>query len=102
VRVAAPPRPWLPAAWNTSPAAAAILAPLDSPEWLVDEVEAVAAGFTDHLDAHRRGDAPRVTDHDLITGAVQNDDAHPPRTLDALRELAGRGGFGAPQLASIA
>jgi hypothetical protein len=88
---AAPPRRWLPGAWNGSAAAAAVLSPLPSPSWLVAEVESAADRFPETIGEHRDGDVPSVPNHDLITGAPEQDFV-PPRTADALRELAARGG----------
>jgi hypothetical protein len=92
-RAIAPPRPWMTAAWNASPAAAAVLTPLPPPAWLVAETEAVAERFASVLDEHRDGPVPTLPNHDLITGDAVSDDALTPRTADALRDLAARGGF---------
>ncbi|MDB4948830.1 MAG: hypothetical protein JWM27_1479 [Gemmatimonadetes bacterium] len=89
----APPRRWMPRAWNASAAAVAVLAPLPPPAWLLDEMDAVAERFAATLDAHRDGDVPALPNHDLITGDAHRPDALPARTTDALRQLAARGGF---------
>jgi hypothetical protein len=92
-RAVAPPRPWMTRRWNASPAAAAVLAPLAPPAWLVAETEAAADRFAASLGDHRDGDVPILPNHDLVTGDASTEEAPSPRTLDALRDLAARGGY---------
>lgn len=91
-RLLAPPRPWLPGAWNASPAARAILAPLAPPAWLVDAVDALADGFAEEMARHAATSLREVPDADLVTGAREGDAPPEPRTVDALTALAARGG----------
>lgn len=86
----APPRRWMPGAWNRSAAAQAVCSPLQPVRWLVDEVSQVVEGFGVWMDDLRTDNLARLPNHDLITGALEVSGAPTPRTAAALQLLAER------------
>jgi hypothetical protein len=89
-RAIAPPRRWMPRAWNSSSAAHAVLRPLTCPDWLLDEVGAVVATFGSRLDQLRDHGATCLGNYDLITGLHCAEHALTPRTEAVLAGLARR------------
>jgi hypothetical protein len=63
-----------------------LFSPVAPPAWLLDEVDAIAAGFADWFDAHYASGLRFLRDHCLDTGeAHDHDQPCARRAIDALR-----------------